>query len=175
VPYTITSHSAPVYTNCTFANNTGLINGAGLYNNFYTNTVVNNSIFWGNTGIQVFNNASTLSINNAIIEGGCPAGYDCTNVSDQDPQFLDAAANNFQLSLTSPAIGTGNSAANNTVTDLAGNPRTSTGGALDLGAHCKISGLLMSTTMLPAATMVLHGRMPSTIYRMHWPTLPVNR
>jgi predicted outer membrane repeat protein len=127
-------HSAPVYTNCTFVKNTGLINGAGIYNNFYTNTTVNNAIIWGNTGIQVFNNASTLSIKNAIIEDGCPAGYDCTNVSDQDPQFMDAAANNFQLSLTSPAIGTGNSAANNTVIDLAGNPRTSTGGGLDLGA-----------------------------------------
>jgi hypothetical protein len=127
-------HSAPVYTNCTFVKNTGLINGAGIYNNFYANTTVNNAIIWGNTGIQVFNNASTLSIKNAIIEGGCPVGYDCTNVSDQDPQFLDAAADNFQLSLTSPAIGTGNSAANNTAIDLAGNPRTSTGGALDLGA-----------------------------------------
>jgi regulation of enolase protein 1 (concanavalin A-like superfamily) len=126
-------YSAPVYTNCTFTNNTGLINGAGLYNNFYANTVVNNSIFWGNTGIQVFNNASTLSINNAIIEGGCPAGYDCTNVSDQDPQFLDAAADNFQLSLTSPAIGAGNGTVNNAAIDLAGNPRTS-GGVIDLGA-----------------------------------------
>jgi len=127
-------HAEPVYANCTFANNIGLINGAGIYNNFYANTTVNNAIIWGNTGVQVFNNASTLSITDAIIEGGCPAGYDCTNVSDQDPEFVNSAAGDFRLLSSSPAIDGGAKPANLPATDLDGNARI-LGGRVDMGAY----------------------------------------
>ncbi|QEC70858.1 hypothetical protein FSB73_03350 [Arachidicoccus ginsenosidivorans] len=146
--------------NCIFTGNTTAGNGGGLFN--YTNAKVHiiNCIIWGNnsdnsgggiynrlanpviTNTIIWNNMATLGDNGLFNNNGNPVFSYCNtqdqvwsgagNIS-QDPLFTDPANGDFSLQNLSPCINTGNSAANNSAVDLAGNPRIM-GTSIDMGA-----------------------------------------
>lgn len=44
-----------------------------------------NTIFWGNTPDQVYNDSSTTTIHASVVQGGCPAGSACSGIITADP------------------------------------------------------------------------------------------
>lgn len=74
-----------VLTNVTFSGNSAGW-GGGVYNrNTLTSPTVSNTILWGNAGGEVDGTSSTIT--DSIVQGGCPAGWTCTNVLSVDPQL----------------------------------------------------------------------------------------
>ena len=83
--------SNPTLTNVTFLGNSASW-GGGINNLTSSHPQIRNTIFWGNTatvdGPQIFNyNLGTASLLDGIVQGGCPAGTDCSNIISLDPQF----------------------------------------------------------------------------------------
>src|SRR5690606_35596488 len=70
---------------------------------------LHNGIVWGNSdGLPssiVTAGAGTAS--HGIIEGGCPAGFTCTDIAASDPLFVDAVGGDLRLQGTSPALDAG--------------------------------------------------------------------
>lgn len=92
---------------------------------------VDNSIVTTTTGDSVSGSACVLNYSLAFPQVGALTGaHNRTNV---DPLFADAAASNFKLSASSPAIDAADPAANNSA-DLDGTPRPQ-GLRDDLGAY----------------------------------------
>jgi len=120
------------YINCTFVNNATGVSGGGLYSGAATNC-----IFWNNyapTSPQ-----ATATVSYSAIQGGGVTGTGNISVYDDGytAMFVDAAADNYQLTPCSPAVNTGNNAAlsgGNNNFDLAGNPRIF-GAIVDMGAY----------------------------------------
>ncbi len=84
------------------------VNGAGA------KALLRNIILWANPGGSATEMAGTLTIEDSIVEGGCPAGATCdANIIDEDPQFILPGADNGGFVLTldllpaSPAIDSG--------------------------------------------------------------------
>jgi hypothetical protein len=79
-----------------------------------------------------------MDVRSCVVRGGLavPAEYlaVATNVIDQDPLFVDAAAGGFQLQPKSPCIDQGESLSMQMAVDLAGSPRLS-GRLPDMGAY----------------------------------------
>lgn len=127
--------SSPSVTNCSFSGNTA-IDGGGMYI-FQSSPTLLNCILWGDSGGETYYGTfgSTLIISYSIVQGGCPANATCSNVLDQDPLFVDAAAGNLRLQACSPAIDAGSNG-NFTAADkdLYGNPRL-VHGTVDMGAY----------------------------------------
>lgn len=128
--------SSPNIINCTFWSNTATRSGGGMANINGSNPTITNCIIGSNTAGMtdpgIFNNAnSTPVISYSDVQGGLAPGIG--NIY-ADPLFTDAANGNFTLKTSSPCRNTGNSVANATATDLAGNPRIS-GFAIDMGAY----------------------------------------
>jgi hypothetical protein len=147
--------SSPTFTNCVFVQNqstafwneaggtTGLINctlsanASMIVNGGGTNTLVKNSIFWGNGG----GISNTVTITNSIVQGG----YTGTGNLNQDPLFVNqptygsGATGDLRLLACSPAIDKGDDTDNNATNDVSGNPRkfeSIAGGSLiDMGAY----------------------------------------
>lgn len=137
--------------NVTFYNNTTASTvkpNGGTINVFPYSTAailnLKNSIVWGNATQQIYldtspNNSSLVGIanyTNSLVKGVTAPG-----VINADPLFTDAAGGNYNLTLNSPAVNTGNNAAYttaggnlNTDTDLEGNPRLFNG-TIDMGAY----------------------------------------
>ncbi len=103
--------------NCTIAGNSAGPSGSAVYLAGGGSSVVN-SIIWGNSGAQV---ANQTAVTFSIVQGGM-AGV---GNSAADPQFNNAAAGDFRVRATSPAIDSGSSLAvpAGVTTDLAGNKR----------------------------------------------------
>ena len=90
---------SPVLNNVTFSGNTSDANGVdgGAMRNAKhpdfanpSNPVISNSIFWDDTSTEITHDNSgtvTITINDSVVEGGCPAfaGVTCTNVINLDP------------------------------------------------------------------------------------------
>ena len=98
---------------------------AGLGSEIYQENVPNggrlrNVILWGQLGVPIAGVGSqAATVSNAIVQGGCPPGTTCSNVTMADPQFVDAdGADNvpyttdddLRLAPTSPARDAGDSA-----------------------------------------------------------------
>ncbi|MFO0860379.1 MAG: M12 family metallo-peptidase [Phycisphaerales bacterium] len=127
-------------TNITLANNhAGVYSGGAVI--YFAGAVIKNSIFWGNTGGQPSVQDSNLlfysssgSTNTSIVQGwnGSLGG---SGNNGLNPLFVNAAASDFTLQSTSPAIDSGNDAALDLsyAVDLAGNPRRH--GVIDRGAY----------------------------------------
>lgn len=132
----INDSSSPNIVNCTFWSNTATRSGGGMANINGSNPTITNCIIGSNTAGMtdpgIFNNANSIPvISYSDVQGGLAPGIG--NIY-ADPLFTDAANGNFTLKTSSPCKNTGNSAANATATDLAGNPRIS-GFAIDMGAY----------------------------------------
>ena len=78
--------STPTLTNATFSGNTATHGGA-MYN-WSSNPSISNSIFWGDTPVEIdFYGTGMLTIQDSIVAGGCPSGSTCTNVLNADPKL----------------------------------------------------------------------------------------
>ena len=128
--------SSPILTNASFSTNTAVTSGGGMYN-YTSSPVIRDSIFWGN-GTE-FDGATTTTINDSLIQGGCPAGATCGGLFLMSDPLLGALADNGGLTQTralgagSPAINAGN---NTTCahTDQRGIARPQ-GAACDMGSY----------------------------------------
>ncbi|MEP0806050.1 MAG: hypothetical protein HRF47_11200, partial [Chloroflexota bacterium] len=145
--------SSPTLNNVTFSGNTSLANGvdggavrvakdpAGPT---VSNPVIHNSIFWGNNSTEITSDGTgSITVNDSIVQGGCPSGAACSNVLNANP-LLGALAGNggftqtMALGFGSPAIDAGN---NSTCasTDQRGAARPQWSGcdmgAFEIGAH----------------------------------------
>jgi hypothetical protein len=123
--------------NCTFSGNSASF-GTVFGNSPY---IIKNSIFWGNSGGSVNDNAGSSSVTHSIVQGGF-AGMGNLNL---DPLFVSqppiglGTAGDLRLQICSPAIDAGNDSDNTTLLDLAGNPRKFEsilyGQMIDMGAY----------------------------------------
>ena len=68
-----------------------------------------NNILWSNTNSIALLNLSTIALSYSDVAGG--SLYPGTGNSNADPMFLDAAAHDYRLTTTSPAIGSGTNGA----------------------------------------------------------------
>jgi CSLREA domain-containing protein len=132
------SFSDPTATNVTFSNNSAVTNGGAIYNDSNSDIVISDGLFWGNgTEIYIFA-GSTVTLLDGIVEGGCPAGATCTNVSNSDP-LLGLLQDNAGYTETmmpgpgSPAIDAGGSNSVCAADDQRGMTRPQ-GAACDIGA-----------------------------------------
>jgi hypothetical protein len=150
--------SHPTLTNVTFNANTGT-QGGGVYN-IFSNPIVKNSLFWGNSsGFQ--NSTSIPTINDSLIQGGCPMSATCNaNIIDADP-LLGALANNGGTTQTmapgagSPAIDAGNDATCAT-SDQRGIPRPQDGNG-DGTAICDMGSFEVQPTFTSLCTGAQDG------------------
>jgi len=95
-------------TNDTIASNTApdgasVNQGYGAGVEGYNNIIFGNKLPDGSAGLPVFNGPTTATVCSSIIEGGfaAPTCYYNKNV---DPGFVDAAAGNYQITASSPAL-----------------------------------------------------------------------
>jgi len=123
--------------NTTIADNISSNGGTGIFidnTTIFGPTAINNSIVWGEINGLSGYPEPTIAYSN--IRGGLTSG---TNIA-ADPQFIDAANDNYQLNSTSPSIDTGNNSLvwGTITTDLAGNNRI-LDGTVDMGAYEYVS------------------------------------
>lgn len=129
--------------NSTFVGNSSPEAGSGITVENGSDLVVANSIVWQNRsqagGEQIFSKQgrpefadSLLVVNNSIVQNGF-SGAGEGNL-DEDPQFVDSEADDYRLRSESPGIDTGENQEENTLLDLADNPRI-INGLVDLGAY----------------------------------------
>ena len=85
--------------------------GAGIFTETYSSMTVSNSIVWGNQGIDI-SYIWGNDITNSVLGGP----YEGIGNIVANPLFANAAAGNYRLLATSPAIDTGRSTAINGVT-----------------------------------------------------------
>ena len=73
-------------TNATFSGN--MATHGGAMRNGGSNPSISNSIFWGDTPLEIdFYDTGIPTIQDSIIAGGCPSGSTCTNVLNADPKL----------------------------------------------------------------------------------------
>ncbi|MEO9483928.1 MAG: T9SS type A sorting domain-containing protein [Ekhidna sp.] len=131
--------------NNTFHNNSALSQGGGVFWNVTSTPDVDpilvNNVFWNNSAsfdnqIRVFYGSGTPAnptYGPNLIEGGFPSSTSL--VVTDDPEFNDAANQDFTVQHCSPIVNAGdNSIPINSTVDLAGNTRTF-GTNVDLGAY----------------------------------------
>ncbi|MFC1855469.1 PKD domain-containing protein [Thermodesulfobacteriota bacterium] len=121
-------------TNCTVSNNTAGVRGGGIYADSYW-AKVSGTIFWGDTSPEaneMYGGGNWwIEFSSTIMDGRDGWWW---GGMDIDPQFVDAAAGDYHLQPTSPAIDTSyyNDAFYIPLKDIDGNPRA---GSFDIGAY----------------------------------------
>jgi hypothetical protein len=140
--------SSPTLTNVSFSLNTAP-NGAGIYNSENSHPVVQNSILWGDSTGEIYNDTtfptpSTFTIAYSLVQGCNPGGTwnsalcgstNDHNLVDADPKFKNPASYDFHLQINSPAINRGNNTFASLVpTDMDQQPRIQNG-IVDLGPY----------------------------------------
>ncbi|MFC2046217.1 choice-of-anchor Q domain-containing protein, partial [Chloroflexota bacterium] len=151
--------SDPHLTNATFAGNTAGTAGDAVRNTDRCQATLVNSILWKNDEYPVDDCATCNSeIRYSIVQGGCPANANCTNLISGKPLFIedpdpggdgvwgtdDDEYGDLRLNHGSDALDAGDdSAIGESSSDLMGNPRPfdlaevpdGPGGYVDLGAY----------------------------------------
>nr|WP_231780416.1 cellulose binding domain-containing protein [Spirosoma sp. KNUC1025] len=122
------------------------------------NDRIYNNIFYGRAdrAINVVNNSSDILHNNNLTFGGTGTPYFSgdQNKVGFDPQFVDAAGGNFQLTSASPALNAGSLAAGQYATkDILGVSRPQ-GLSADMGAY-ELQGASLAITQQPASSSVV--------------------
>lgn len=151
--------SSITLTNVTLTNNSVTGNtmqgkGGGIY--FFGSQqqthILNNVIIWGNKkgngnidniyrsspNQQVFYSHNVLEGSGGSNNWNTNFGNDLGNNIDANPDFVDLENGNYALSISSPAINTGNTDSFTdaiTTKDIAGNPRIYDNGIIDIGAY----------------------------------------
>ena len=150
------SLSSPKLSNCIFSGNTASNVGAGMFNLWCSSTLTNCTFSgnWAVYGSTVFNDESSLTLNNCILwdEGDEIGIYDGLTIIvtysdvqggwpgegnlDADPCFVDSDNSDYHLLPGSPCIDAGdpNYIAEPNETDLDGNPRI-INSRIDMGAY----------------------------------------
>ena len=130
--------SSPTLTNVTFSGNSAAY-GGGMFNEGGSESPqIRNTIFWDNTNGQIYNNGSTSSVSDSVVQGGCPAASNtCTNIITDNPNLgtlgnYGGYTQTIPLLANSSAIDTGNDAIC-PATDQRGVGRPK-GAACDIGA-----------------------------------------
>jgi predicted outer membrane repeat protein len=144
--------SNPILVNVTVTGNRASSSAGGMFNTSTSQPTVHNSIFWDNqdstgtgTASATIHNedaGSVSLINYSLVQALSGIEHTGANNLDRypwfttplDPSAAPTTAGDFGLGVLSPAIDVGDNAANSTLTDLAGNPRT-INGIIDLGAY----------------------------------------
>ncbi|MBN1925971.1 MAG: T9SS type A sorting domain-containing protein [Prolixibacteraceae bacterium] len=138
-------------TNCTFTENSSIHYGGGIYNyNFIPYGSLNNCIVWDNSAGDsgndfYFSNGSDVTLNyccfsndsNDVEGNGIPIINNCIN---DNPQFVDAATNDYRLYGESPCVNTGDNSYNSEPDDLRGEDRIQNT-TIDMGAYEWTPGL----------------------------------
>ena len=78
--------SSPALSNVTFSGNAATI-GGGMYNEYSSSPQMRNTLLWGDSGGEIYNDASTPTISDSVVQGGCPSGSTCTHVISADPRL----------------------------------------------------------------------------------------
>ena len=124
--------SSPTLTNVTFSSNSAGY-GAGMYNESSSPTLTN-SILWGDSGVEIINDFSSVTVSYSDVQGG----WSGTGNINADPLFVDAAHGDLHLRPGSPAIDTGTNTGAPRF-DRDNNPRPIDGGSgqaiTDMGAY----------------------------------------
>ena len=161
---------SPLILNNTVANNSSASAGTALFvDGADANVTVTNNILVDSAGLPavacgtssgqapkfVSNDAVSLVPNTPAYGGSCPDATGLDRNIKQDPQFVNAAGNNYHLQPSSPVIDAGLIADNEPGQDLDGNGRVGPGnaqsclGSIDMGAYeFQISG--SGTPFLPS-------------------------
>ncbi len=181
-------------TNCSFSGNKATVVAGGLYADSSAVTV-KNSIIWGNnTNVGVDQDGSSHTLDNSIVQGGCPSFFTCTNVQNIDPLFIlqtdpntaPTTAGNLRLQACSPAIDAGIDAANTTLLDRDALNRkfdAIAGGALiDLGAfeyqtaYCPACGIFQvpanGAAQVACPTLATQPIPPAVLDNCNQPVIP---
>jgi len=142
-------NSSPTVTNCTFRGNVAVNGGGGMISidefGFHSNTVLNNSVFWGNAPDQIVGESgAVMTVSHSNVQGGWP-GVGNINA---EPLFADADGpdgipgttdDDLRLQFGSPCIDTGDNAALPAdVGDLDGDGDTLEPIPFDLDGHARV-------------------------------------
>jgi hypothetical protein len=148
-------HSDPTHVNCTFTANTATSDAGGIYALHVCDPSFVNCILWANTdsggsdqSAQLYEQDMTAAdVRHSCIQdadpddGSIPFGGTPNNNIDDNPSFLDAAAENYSLAYDSPCIELGDNAAASAISeDLDGRYRFRDGDCdgdetVDMGAY----------------------------------------
>ncbi len=137
---------SPTLTNVTFSGNLASVNGGAIFNYSGSNPIITNSILYGNTGGEIYNDpvkpASTPVVTYSIVQGGYPG----TNNLDADP-LLGPLQDNGGYTWTM-ALQSG-SAAINTGFDTSCPLTDQRGVTRPQGAHCDRGAYELVDTTAP--------------------------
>jgi predicted outer membrane repeat protein len=151
-----------VITNTTFTKNNAS-EGGSIFADLLKDLTITNCIFWDNTNTasEEISPTSSVDITYSIIEGGY-AGMGNLN---QNPLFVNAAANDYATQSNSPATDAGNNAAipAGIITDLAGFDRI-IGGMVNIGAY------ETSSSVLPVELLYFKGEVVENGNLLTWET-----
>lgn len=117
-------------TNCSFLNNSALRGGAIASKGPYVSPMLTNCVLFGNGGRHSM--ATAGSVRYSLYETGVLYNGPGNIITSVSP-FVNAT--DARLNACAPAINAGDNAADNSTTDLAGNPRRYNGGQIDMGAY----------------------------------------
>ena len=142
--------STPMLTNCSFSGNRADKNGGAIYNSNSglpirncliqnnqqgSSTTATGASVWTLPGMDNFSNCLVQNITNGASNGNLDGALDPLFVTPVDPATAPTTVGDLRLQLCSPVINAGESSANPTNLDLAGNDRVFNSGVIDLGAY----------------------------------------
>jgi uncharacterized repeat protein (TIGR01451 family) len=80
-------YGTPTLIQATFSNNVASGPGGGIYN-LFGDSIIHNSVVWGNTPDQIYDDSSTPSVTYSLVQGA--SIYPGTGNINSDPLFVDA-------------------------------------------------------------------------------------
>ncbi len=165
----INNESSPVLTNVTVSGNTADF-GGGLItnNNSASGPHIYNSIIWGNianTNAQIDNYSGNPSIDDSIIQDGCPTGSVCSNIITTNP-LLGTTGNYGGFTPTTPLLA--GSSAIDTGNDATCAEMDQRGVTRPQGLHCDIGAYEAIEDTIPPETSILSA--PSAFDHDNTPT-----